>query len=142
MLARNRAIPGTLYDTSHDPCSRNAVNACLLFPSRSPAMRRVSSTDMTGSSRILTAIRRPLTSICGGLPGEKIRSLTLGALRSITASKPFVDTPPAISEGTVLGAAASAALAMFSLQEPKDDLAGECQCGGIFNVAKKPRVQL
>src|SRR5581483_11192889 len=87
-------------------------------------MRRVSSTLSAGNSRMFTAISRPLTSICGGRPGEKMRSLTLGALRSMTASKPVVETPPGNS----------AALAMYASGGQK--LQMDEVVGGIFNVAK------
>src|SRR5216683_6455951 len=71
---------------SHDPCSRNAVNACWFPPMSSSAMRRVSSGVSGGNPVILTGTNLPLTSICGRLPGEKIRSLTRVDARSIAES--------------------------------------------------------
>src|SRR6267378_3557881 len=72
---------------SHDPCSRSAVSACWLPPMSSSAIRRVSSAPRGGNPVIFTGTNWPLTSMCGRLPGEKIRSLTRVEARSIAESK-------------------------------------------------------
>lgn len=87
MLTRNRHCPGRLYETSHEPCSRSAVNACWFPAMSSSAIRRVSSLPRGGIPVILTGTSWPLTSICGWLPGEKIRSLTRAEARNIAESK-------------------------------------------------------
>jgi hypothetical protein len=51
------------------------------------AMRLVSSGVSGGNPVILTGTNSPLTSICGRLPGEKIKSLTRLDARSIALSK-------------------------------------------------------
>jgi hypothetical protein len=101
-LTRKRDAPARLYETSHEPCSRRFSIACLLLPTNSLAIWRVSSGD---SGRAPTGESRPLTSTIGGLPGVKNRSLIFAALRSIAANKAGV-------EGTDVGAGAAAALAV------------------------------
>ena len=50
-------------------------------------MRRVSSGPSGNNPVIVTGTNWPLTSICGRLPGEKIKSLTRVEARSIAESK-------------------------------------------------------
>ena len=53
----------------------------------SSAIRRVSWGVSGGNPVILTGTKLPLTSMCGRLPGEKIRSLTRVEARNIAESK-------------------------------------------------------
>src|SRR3982074_3574178 len=87
---------------SHDPCSRSAVNACWFPAMSSSAMRRVSSGVSGGNPVTLTGTNLPLTSMCGRLPGEKIRSLTRVEARSIAES----NIAAGIGGFTTLGVAA------------------------------------
>ncbi len=82
-FTRNRHLPGRLYDMSHDPWSFSADMACLLPHMSSCAIRLVSSGDRNWSCGIGTGTNLPLTSTCGRLPGEKIRSLTRSETCSI-----------------------------------------------------------
>ena len=63
---------------------------------KSEAMRRVSSAD---SARGPVGARRPLTSISGGRPGEKNKSLIFGALRSMASSSAGVVTAGGVWAG-------------------------------------------
>ena len=51
-------------------------DSCWFPPMSSSAMRRVSSGPSGNNPVIVTGTNWPLTSICGRLPGEKIKSLT------------------------------------------------------------------
>src|ERR1041385_4810587 len=69
-------------------------------------MRTVSSGRSIGRPSIFTGVSWPLSSTCGGRPGEKIRSLTDGDTRSIVARTPCVG-----GAGAAAGAAAGAGIA-------------------------------
>ena len=74
-------------------------SACLLLEISSEAICRVSSGV---SERGPNGDRRPFTSIIGGLPGVKNKSLILGAARNIPASS------DAVENGAGAGAGAAA----------------------------------
>ena len=95
-FTRNREVPARLYETSQEPSLRRLPSAYSLSPISSAAMWRVSSGVR---HRPPIGLSFPLTSTIGGFPGEKNRSLILGALRSIPPSSP----------GTENGAGAGAA---------------------------------
>lgn len=63
------------------------------------------------SARDPTGARRPLTSTIGGLPGEKNRSLILGALRSMAVNRAGVES----GAGAGAGDGAAPAAAWFTL---------------------------
>jgi len=63
-------------------------------------MRRVSSGVSIVSPGSLTGINCPLTSTCGKLPGERIKSLTRGETRSMASSNPCVGITCLTAGGT------------------------------------------
>src|SRR6516164_9690032 len=105
---------------SQEPCSRSVLMTCLLLPIRSAAMRRVSSAVRAERPSIFTGTSWPSTSTWGGLPGEKIRSLTFSEARNIAASNAWVGTAPGgwvPSSDTEIGATPVAAMALSSHQQ-------------------------
>jgi len=69
---------------------RSLSNATRLVPMNSPAMRVVSSAVSIGTCSIFTGTSWPLSSTCGGRPGEKMRSLTFFETRSMAESSAVV----------------------------------------------------
>src|SRR3990172_4770214 len=61
---------------SQEPSVRNFSTALLFLPIRSMAIWAVASGVRMGIPGIFTGVNWPLSSTCGGRPGEKIRSLT------------------------------------------------------------------
>lgn len=103
---------------SHEPCSRSAVKACWFPPISSSAIRRVSSGPSGGNPVILTGTNWPLTSMCGRLPGEKIKSLTRAEARNIADSNfaAGIAGLTVVGPGTEILAGISRIFSLLSLQ--------------------------
>src|SRR6202045_446000 len=82
-------------------------------------MRRVSWGVSGGNPVILTGTKLPLTSMCGKLPGEKIRSLTRVEARNIAESKDAAGIGLAetvLGTGTLAGLSRGSSLLSCSLR--------------------------
>ena len=83
MLTRKRHMPGTLNERSAEPNFSRISFALLLSPMIILAMAKVCAGVSFSRPGIGTGCSLPTSSICGGRPGEKIRSLTLSETASI-----------------------------------------------------------
>src|ERR1041384_455565 len=83
MFTRKRLMPGTLKDTSADPNLSRLSTALLLSPIINLAIPKVCAGVSLSNPGTGTPCSLPTNSICGGRPGEKIKSLTLSETPSI-----------------------------------------------------------
>ena len=86
MLTRKRDSPGALNETSAEPCFSNASIARACVPSMILEIAAVWCGKSFSKPGTATGVSLPMSSICGGRPGEKIRSLTLSETESIRFS--------------------------------------------------------
>src|SRR5216684_3644072 len=115
MLTRKRDFPERLYERSQSPWVLRRFSAFWLSPIRSMAIRCVSAAVSTPSEPTLIPISFPLSSTCEGLPGDKMRSLTLGETCSIAARIAGVETA---GGGGVVVAEAGAGVASIRVYRP------------------------
>jgi len=85
MLTRKRASPGALKERSAEPTSPDFQPVLVVADNYFCDARGVRRRELF-QARKLDWQELPASSICGGRPGEKIKSLTLSELFSISRS--------------------------------------------------------
>src|SRR5438067_2882804 len=114
-------------------------------PMISMASRAVCSGLSMGSCGMLTGTSLPLDSTCGGLPGERIRSLTPGAALSMAAIMSCMATgngggPDFAGAGAAAGADISGSLLCFGMPNFAGYKAASADCDRLQDCAAKLRV--
>ncbi len=98
MFTRKRLSPGALNERSAEPLFSKLSMAACWFAMINFAMLAVCAGVSFSNPGMRTGWSFPVSSICGGRPGEKIRSLTLSETRSIRRN-----TSMKLSNGGPLG---------------------------------------